>query len=141
MRLCALAYRFFAFCRTRKRLGERSRKSDGSKPGNALAKCCCKTLERRTGAGTTAVAAAVREPSRIADTLRGSVGFPDWLWIGVICDESALRAFGGLGAGMEGFDDGGDAAAGAEVAGDFCPDRVAGFDYVVKDLVDDVLLE
>jgi hypothetical protein len=40
-----------------------------------------------------------------------------------------------------GFDDGGDATAGAEVADDFCPDWVAGFDYVVKDLVDDVFLE
>jgi hypothetical protein len=55
--------------------------------------------------------------------------------------ELVLRAFGVLGAGVEGFDDGGDAAAGAEVAGDFGPDGVAGFDYVVEDLVDDVLLE
>ena len=42
---------------------------------------------------------------------------------------------------MEGFDDGGDAAAGAEVADDFGPDGVAGFDDVVEDLVDDVLLK
>jgi hypothetical protein len=52
-----------------------------------------------------------------------------------------LRAPGVFGAGMEGFDDGGDAAAGAEVADDFGPDGIAGFDYVVEDLVDDVLLE
>src|SRR5882724_5153156 len=55
--------------------------------------------------------------------------------------ELVLRAFGGFGAGVEGFDDGGDAAAGAEVADDFGPDGVAGFDYVVEDLIDDVLLE
>jgi hypothetical protein len=52
-----------------------------------------------------------------------------------------FRAFGGFGSGVEGFDDGGDAAAGAEVADDFGPDGVAGFDYVVENLVDDVLLE
>ena len=46
-----------------------------------------------------------------------------------------------MGAGEEGFDDGGDAAAGAEVAGDFGPDGVAGFDDVVEDLVDDVFLK
>jgi hypothetical protein len=34
------------------------------------------------------------------------VEFPDWLGIGIICDELALRAFGGLGARVEGFDDG-----------------------------------
>ena len=43
--------------------------------------------------------------------------------------------------GVSGFDDGRDAASGAEVADDFCPDGVAGFDYVVEDLVDDVFLE
>jgi hypothetical protein len=42
---------------------------------------------------------------------------------------------------MEGLDDGGDAAAGTEVADYFGPDRIAGFDYVVEDLVDDVLLK
>ena len=52
-----------------------------------------------------------------------------------------MGAFGALGAGEEGFDDGGDAAAGAEVAGDFGPDGVAGFDDVVEDLVDDVFLK
>ena len=50
-------------------------------------------------------------------------------------------AFGVFGAGVGGFDDGGDAAAGAEVADDFGPDGVAGFDDVVEDLVDDVFLE
>src|SRR6202040_47741 len=44
-------------------------------------------------------------------------------------------------AGVAGFDDGGDAAAGAEVADDDGPDWVAGFDDVVEDLVDDVFLE
>ena len=42
---------------------------------------------------------------------------------------------------VEGFDDGGDAAAGAEVADDFGPDGIAGFYYVVEYLVDDVFLE
>jgi len=42
---------------------------------------------------------------------------------------------------VEGFDDGGDAAARTEVADYFGPDRVAGFDDVVEDLVDDVLLK
>jgi hypothetical protein len=42
---------------------------------------------------------------------------------------------------MKRFDDGRDATARAEVADDFSPDRVCGFDDVVKDLVDDVLLE
>jgi hypothetical protein len=57
------------------------------------------------------------------------------------CGLVALRAFGVFGAGVEGFDDGGDAAAGAEVADDFGPDGVAGFDDVVEDLIDDVFLE
>jgi hypothetical protein len=48
---------------------------------------------------------------------------------------------GALDAGIGGFDYGGDAAAGAEVADYFSPDGVAGFDDVVEDLVDDVLLE
>ena len=47
------------------------------------------------------------------------------------------RLFAGVGGG----DYGGDAAAGAEVAYDDGPDWVAGFDDVVEDLVDDVLLE
>jgi hypothetical protein len=42
---------------------------------------------------------------------------------------------------VEGFDDGGDAAARTEVADYFGPDRVAGFDDVIEDLVDDVLLK
>src|SRR5260370_21129671 len=109
MRLCALANRIFTFAVQEKRLEERSRKSDGS-TGNALAKCCCNTLERRTGAGTTAVAAAVREPSRIADKLGGSGGVPDWLWSGVICEELTLRGFGGLRGG------GGRVVAGVRVA-------------------------
>jgi hypothetical protein len=50
-------------------------------------------------------------------------------------------AFGVFGARVEGFDDGGDSAAGAEVADDDGPDGVGGFDDVVEDLVDDVLLE
>src|SRR6266851_5752089 len=54
---------------------------------------------------------------------------------------SAARAFGVFGAGVEGFDDGGDAASGAEVADYLGPDGVGGFDDVVEDLVDDVLLE
>jgi hypothetical protein len=49
--------------------------------------------------------------------------------------------FGVFYAREGGGDDGGDAAAGAEVAYDDCPDWVAGFDYVVEDLVDDVFLE
>jgi hypothetical protein len=53
----------------------------------------------------------------------------------------ALWAFRVFGAGVEGFDDGGDASAGAEVADDLCPDGIAGFDDVVEDLVDDVLLK
>src|ERR1700691_4688499 len=47
----------------------------------------------------------------------------------------------GFRARVGGFDDGGDAATGAEVANDLGPDRVAGFDDVVEDLVDDVFLE
>src|SRR6266851_93469 len=54
---------------------------------------------------------------------------------------SAARAFGVFGAGVEGFDDGGDATSGAEVADYLGPDGVGGFDDVVEDLVDDVLLE
>jgi hypothetical protein len=53
----------------------------------------------------------------------------------------AAWAFGVFGAWVEGFDDGGDAAAGAEVAYYFGPDGVGGFDDVVEDLVDDVFLE
>src|ERR1700761_4389979 len=53
----------------------------------------------------------------------------------------ASRGFGVFDAGVGGGDDGGDAAAGAEVADDDGPDWVAGFDYVVEDLVDDVLLK
>ena len=48
---------------------------------------------------------------------------------------------GGLDAGVTGFDDGGDAAARAEVAYYVGPDGVAGFDDIVEDLVDDVFLE
>ena len=43
--------------------------------------------------------------------------------------------------GIFGFDDGRDTSAGAEVAYYVSPDWVAGFDYVVEDLVDDVLLK
>ena len=46
-----------------------------------------------------------------------------------------------FGSGVGGGDYGGDASAGAEVAGDDGPDGVGGFDYVVEDLVDDVFLE
>jgi len=46
-----------------------------------------------------------------------------------------------VGAGEAGFDDGGDAAAGAEVAFDDGPDGVGGLDEVFEDLVDDVFLE
>src|ERR1700678_478742 len=58
-----------------------------------------------------------------------------------ISSRLALRAFGVFGTRVERFDDGGDAAAGAAVADDFYPDRIAGFDDVVENLVDDVLLE
>src|ERR1700685_722378 len=54
---------------------------------------------------------------------------------------SAERAFGVYGTRVEGFDDGGDASAGAEVADYLGPDGVGGFDDVVEDLVDDVFLE
>jgi hypothetical protein len=53
----------------------------------------------------------------------------------------AVWAFGGFDAGVGGGDYGGDAAAGAEVAYDDGPDGIAGFNDVVEDLVDDVLLE
>src|SRR5580700_8465227 len=53
-------------------------------------------------------------------------------------DAWAFRVFR---AGVKGFDNSGDSAAGAEVADDFGPDRIAGFDDVVENLVDDVLLE
>jgi hypothetical protein len=56
-------------------------------------------------------------------------------------DDSGAWTLGVFGAGMEGFDDGGDAAAGAEVADNFGPDGVAGFDDVVEDLIDDVFLK
>ena len=56
--------------------------------------------------------------------------------------ESLLpRAFGVFGTGVEGFDDGGDSAAGAEVADYLGPDGIAGFYDVVEDLVDDIFLE
>jgi len=42
---------------------------------------------------------------------------------------------------MESFDDGRDAAARAEVADDLGPDGIAGFDHIVENLVDDVLLK
>jgi hypothetical protein len=42
---------------------------------------------------------------------------------------------------MKGFDNSRDSAAGAEVTDYFGPDGIAGFDDVVKNLVDDVLLE
>src|SRR6202000_2283374 len=54
---------------------------------------------------------------------------------------SAPRTCGVCRTRVEGFDDGGDAAAGTEVADNFGPDGVASFDDVVKDLIDDVLLE
>src|ERR1017187_7908156 len=44
-------------------------------------------------------------------------------------------------AGPAGFDCGSDSASGAELAAHQGPDRVAGFDHVLQDLVDDVLLE
>jgi hypothetical protein len=53
-------------------------------------------------------------------------------------DAWAFRVFG---AGVKGFDNSGDSAARAEVADDFGPDGIAGFDDIVEDLVDDVLLE
>ena len=56
-------------------------------------------------------------------------------------DSLSSGSFGVFGAGVGGFDYGGDAAAGTEVADDLGPDGVAGFDDVVKDLVDDVFLE
>jgi len=65
---------------------------------------------------------------------------PRWAGPGA-CGFSCSVPLEALGRGWEGFDDGGDAAAGAEVADDFGPDGVAGFDYVVEDLVDDVFLE
>jgi hypothetical protein len=58
--------------------------------------------------------------------------------LSVIC---SARAFGAFGARIEGFDDGGDAAAGTEVADYLCPDWITGFDYVVEDLIDDVFLK
>ena len=45
------------------------------------------------------------------------------------------------GAGPAGVDDGGDAAAWAELAVNVGPDGVAGFDDVLEDLIDDVFLE
>ncbi len=54
---------------------------------------------------------------------------------------SASGAPGIFRTGIEGFNDGGDASAGTEVSYDFGPDRVSGFDDIVEDLVDDVLLE
>lgn len=42
---------------------------------------------------------------------------------------------------MEGFNHRRDAAARAEVANNFCPDRITGFHYIVEHLVDDVFLE
>jgi hypothetical protein len=72
----------------------------------------------------------------------GSVVSADLIITGVssvgVLREGAFRV---LRAGVEGFYDGGDAAAGAEVAYYFDPDGVAGFDYVVEDLIDDVFLE
>ncbi len=53
----------------------------------------------------------------------------------------ASRGFGVFHAGVGGGDDGGDAAARTEVADDDGPDGVGGFDDVVEDLVDDILLE
>jgi hypothetical protein len=54
---------------------------------------------------------------------------------------SAAGAFGVFGAGIEGFDYCGDAAAGTEVAYYVGPDGVGGFDDVIEDLVDDVFLK
>lgn len=46
-----------------------------------------------------------------------------------------------FGPGPAGFDGGGDAAAGTELAADDGPNRIAGFHHVFKDLVDDVFLK
>ena len=43
-----------------------------------------------------------------------------------------------LGPRVKGLDDGRDAAAGAEVADDVCPDGIGGFDDIVEDLFGDV---
>jgi hypothetical protein len=51
------------------------------------------------------------------------------------------RAFGVFGTWIEGFYDGRDATARAEVAYDFGPDGVSSFDYVIENLIDDVFLE
>src|SRR5215469_16723526 len=50
-------------------------------------------------------------------------------------------AFGVPGARMEGLDDGRDSATRTEVADDLGPDGIGGFDNVVENLVDDVLLK
>jgi hypothetical protein len=58
-------------------------------------------------------------------------------------EPSTLTAWGCgvFGAGIGGFDDGGDASAGTEVSCNFGPDGIGGFDDVVENLVDDVFLE
>jgi hypothetical protein len=61
--------------------------------------------------------------------------------VGPLVSGGLLFLRGGFGARVGGGDDGGDAAAGAEVAYDNGPDGVAGFDDVVENLVDDVFLE
>ncbi len=65
----------------------------------------------------------------------------DWLRSGALVSDGLLFLRGGFGARVGSGNDGGDAAAGAEVAYDNGPDGIAGFDDVVEDLVDDVFLE
>src|SRR5258707_3316804 len=54
-------------------------------------KWCNNKLKRGTGAGTTAVAAAVRKPSRATDTSDRAVEFPD-----EAVDRSAGKGFRGV---------------------------------------------
>ena len=53
----------------------------------------------------------------------------------------AAWAFRVVRAGVKGFDNSGDSAAGTEVADDFGPDGIAGFNDIVEDLIDDVFLK
>ena len=141
MQLCGPADRIFTFAVERKDRNDAQRTLDASEAGKGSSQTAHHRLRRGAEAGTTAIGAAARIPSLRTDTSKGAVEFPSG-WLQMLAEELRVAgAFGIFGAGVEGFDDGGDAAARAEVAGDFGPDGVAGFDYVVEDLVDDVLLE